>query len=936
MANVEAESQLNITRENGVETDEKNNNGPVVSASVISSLLLVVAEPLNVEQKDLILERIVTELSNWDSEKSGCDLSQQIQSLQNFQPSIQDGSKSYKTDIGHLKLTILINPRVEVVFEELQSVLLTPSKYKYLLHSGPVLMNSGAWMLSDGTFSFQNFCQVLKRSAVTEALTKAPEALIDLSFVRPSNEWTEAAFNKVNPKLKIRLTRPTRTLSDESGLIKFSDHISTFLTTPSIGDRLQSASLKGAISFDQPTAYIFPAGQGDSFLFGVTGFTILIDGGYSKSSCFYNLVRHLTRLDAVIMSRMSPDNMLGLSSFFEKQALDKHNPAIGTVMLNIGDARHKLTPSETIDAQKTTSGLIVSLAEEGRLMAEHLTLLNLIPSTGVGYSFTNLYYKVGHGSLDMYVVSPQLESKEFKDFLASWSKAVDSYKGGVPVSDNMSISCVMLWRPAAHLKESVVRMLFPGRISLQKLAEGLEKLKTVISFQTHTGVAASKKPAPGVKQTVSRLSAKAPSSASLDKNKEAKKVGVEVKKTAARKALPAKSPSKAKAESDAKETKTTKTTEAKTARKGDDLKATSPTKPTQKTTARPLKAANLVDKKEAKVPSKPLRQSEKQSPLTRKSPKSAQPTKAAQPKDLQKTAQKSDKKVLDKQKLAKSAEKPKPIRSPFKKDTSGDAKSSPEKQELTETQKSPEKVESVEGTKAEELKAVENAEVVSAVGDGVKESLSEKEREKVDEDKEVEECKSSLPHPAAPALHKEFDPTKEWDAPLKLPSPAKESSDISEVEVKKAPTDTKTGKTHKKPASHEDMKIASRTGKTEARKPPLKALTAFHVDLSYIPLHADVDFFRRVRARYYVLSSSNPDQNILPNLIEARGTWDEAENWEVCVVPTQQSQVLLSWLATLNESLVECNIKVTPPASRCSISIQEPDQACDAYRIPFN
>ena len=77
-------------------------------------------------------------------------------------------------------------------------------------------------------------------------------------------------------------------------------------------------------------------------------------------------------------------------------------------------------------------------------MAEHLSLLNLSPSAGLGFSFVNLYYKVGHGSLDMYVISPHLDSKEFKDFLHAWSKAVDSYKGGVPVSDSVSGShCIV-------------------------------------------------------------------------------------------------------------------------------------------------------------------------------------------------------------------------------------------------------------------------------------------------------------------------------------------------------------------------------------------------------------------------------------------------------------------------------------------------------------
>ena len=83
-------------------------------------------------------------------------------------------------------------------------------------------------------------------------------------------------------------------------------------------------------------------------------YLIIVSNRYSKSSCFYNLVRHLARLDVVLMTRLGAENVFGLSSFFEKQALEKQKPCIGTVMLNIGDARHKVT-TEGSDQTRTTS-----------------------------------------------------------------------------------------------------------------------------------------------------------------------------------------------------------------------------------------------------------------------------------------------------------------------------------------------------------------------------------------------------------------------------------------------------------------------------------------------------------------------------------------------------------------------------------------------------
>lgn len=88
-------------------------------------------------------------------------------------------------------------------------------------------------------------------------------------------------------------------------------------------------------------------------------------------------------------------------------------------------------------------GLLVSIAEEGRLLVEHMSLGNLappMPCVASNHNHINLYYKVGHGSLDMYTLNPTLDSKDLKDFLSSWSKYVDSYKGGVPMSDVVGVA----------------------------------------------------------------------------------------------------------------------------------------------------------------------------------------------------------------------------------------------------------------------------------------------------------------------------------------------------------------------------------------------------------------------------------------------------------------------------------------------------------------
>lgn len=60
----------------------------------------------------------------------------------------------------------------------------------------------------------------------------------------------------------------------------------------------------GHVRLDQPTLYIFPAGQGDATMLALDGgFAMLIDGGFLPAKhSFWNFVRHLEKLDSIVVS----------------------------------------------------------------------------------------------------------------------------------------------------------------------------------------------------------------------------------------------------------------------------------------------------------------------------------------------------------------------------------------------------------------------------------------------------------------------------------------------------------------------------------------------------------------------------------------------------------------------------------------------------------
>lgn len=97
---------------------------------------------------------------------------------------------------------------------------------------------------------------------------------------------------------------------------------------------LEGSQVVGNIRFSKPTLYVFPAGQGDCALFGINGFNMLIDGGAGRNSCFWGFARHLDRLDAILLTRISTNNVEGIASFMKRKTMSSLYPQIGHLFCN--------------------------------------------------------------------------------------------------------------------------------------------------------------------------------------------------------------------------------------------------------------------------------------------------------------------------------------------------------------------------------------------------------------------------------------------------------------------------------------------------------------------------------------------------------------------------------------------------------------------------
>ena len=112
------------------------------------------------------------------------------------------------------------------------------------------------------------------------------------------------------------------------------------------------------------------------------------------------------------------------------------------------------------------------------------------------------------------------------------------------------------------------------------------------------------------------------------------------------------------------------------------------------------------------------------------------------------------------------------------------------------------------------------------------------------------------------------------------------------------------------------------------------------VDLTYVPCHGDAhhvdaEFFRRVRARYVVLSAgagAGGGGDLLRALLEGKKDWPAEP---VTLISTYDSESLAAAARDGASALRDANISLAPAADRCTIQLQDHETSCNAFRLEF-
>ncbi|KAM9331192.1 microtubule-associated protein 1S [Gastrophryne carolinensis] len=445
-----------------------------------------------------LVKRAVSELkrgySSWEIDPSVCNLDDQLKLFVSrhsatFSQDVK-GQKSLHHAGDTLETLVLINPTKSSVCDEIRKLICHPSQHKLLIFTGPFLEENGEMLLQGGgAFSIEDFIHIFTDKEIGETLSLSdPTAHVRLTVCCPE-DWDLSQLDKCSLQDFIELCfNRDKMLPETEGLQELAEYLSESLEPFSPFELLESPTTVGFLKLFKPCCYVFPGGRGDSAFFAVNGFNMLVNGGSDTRSPFWKLIRHLDRVDSILITHMGIDNLPGINSLLQRKIAEIEDEGSQSQQPSDEWLRNLISPELGVVFMNGLEKIIceedpvtVRVREEAMLTFRFLEKLGiqtepLYRNSDATAEPTILFQKMGVGRLEMYVLNPIKGSKDLELFTKQWP-CISKQKGSdIPLTSLTSVCALLVWHPASP-SERIVRVFFPGCTPQNKIIEGLEKLK---------------------------------------------------------------------------------------------------------------------------------------------------------------------------------------------------------------------------------------------------------------------------------------------------------------------------------------------------------------------------------------------------------------------------------------------------------------------------
>ncbi|VDD76030.1 unnamed protein product [Mesocestoides corti] len=1033
----------------------------------VVSIILVVGETIEVVDRTCLLSHIKDGLSTIPQFET-LKVNEILLSVSEPESISHDDFKFTSADAS---IILLQRPSVGRILEHLEGALMLLPRIICLVYSGAICQSSGHWILPSAVFKpsyVVDGISSVSRKLVKTLADAAKESVAPLTLhiactsVSMGGEWRHVltsrlpatiaghpllvSVNRQHPHLKRppTLGAPAKPElaplpSDIAGVEAFCQRVEAVLAapspTPACGPSIRAEGC--SIRIQHPCLYVFPEGSGQSVVFALPGFSLMVNAGCSRDPTAWKMAQHLEKhlaahqfyggafsfcgvaalrhaarwplhacgvlsharsnelgvlatsfakqklqllvsplaqpldlpaavvssstkyptgvllttakfgvntasflcahsIDAILLTHWGIDNTLGLTSLLPAlmASSDGASPVPKVTCLLTPPPGHLLaqppsgdtaTPASADPLVVNVAKVICDLSQEMRPFVAESRLTPLEVGRGAKISAmpksVPLYYKTGYGSLDLYPLTPTDEDQaEVKKLAELWTKTAPSVTAALvgaakgvtaprhavlPLVSQLSVSALLIWRPARK-SDALLRVLFVAPnahqarvlLALEHLHVGLPCIHQANPYAAPTTTTAAagggggagslaRKPASTLSATSRKpISARPPATVANGVPGAHPNVSGPAPRAPPRQTRP-------------------KTAEV---RKPAGSGAAAPR------SAKPKLMAN------AHHPTTKSTSTLRQTPSSVKAPQAPPPA-------TEKAAEQEPTREFLQHVEVPSGGSSSPVASPplesshtpVEEDLSGHDliqhdSLSPLANDVSESGAS--KAASPTNNVEEKWPLHDGDSHLANEGDTARDSLEAASQEPLDMSHES----LGVPQKPQEVSHEALDPLNEWGQPQAMPAP------IAAAKPSK-PSATRSASSASGPPEgyFEASAVTGGPGKA-----PYDKLRKTHVDVAFLPGAGDVgmvdaEFFKHVRARYYVATAVAPTPDLLKALAVGKESWNDNQANEVSLILAHDTPELLQWAAINEKRLVGDQIDLLTVAEHSTIQLVSAD-----------